>query len=136
MIRFRCVVVALGLSLLIGCSSRPAGGSTERNVDIIQEVNDLLHMSINASGRGPTKLSDMDRLRAMFPRGYQAVKSGDIVVVWGSALKGEGEVGKDETVSAYEKDVPTNGGHVLFSAGTVKTMTADEFKAAPKAGKK
>jgi hypothetical protein len=58
------------------------------------------------------------------------VKSGDVVVLWGTTLQGEGDVGKDEIVVAYEKDVPTSGGFVLLSAGTVKKMTADEFKAA------
>jgi hypothetical protein len=39
-------------------------------------------------------------------------------------------------VVAYQKGVPTDGGFVLLSAGTVKKMTADEFSTAPKAGKK
>ena len=42
---------------------------------------------------------------------------------------------KGEAVVAYEKQVPTDGGYVLLSAGSVKKMTAEEFAAAPKAGK-
>jgi hypothetical protein len=38
-------------------------------------------------------------------------------------------------VLAYETEVPEKGGAVLMQDGTVKTMTADEFKSAPKAGK-
>jgi hypothetical protein len=72
----------------------------------------------------------------MFPRAYEAVKSGEVVILWGASLKGEGDVGRDEVVVAYVKSVPTDGGHVLLSAGTVKKMTAAEFAAAPKAGKK
>jgi hypothetical protein len=48
-------------------------------------------------------------------------------------MKGEGDAGKEEAVVAYEKTVPASGGYVLLSAGTVKQMTPDEFKAAPKA---
>jgi hypothetical protein len=78
----------------------------------------------------------MDRYQSMYPRAYAAVKSGSVVVIWGAALKGEEQVGEDEAVVAYEKSVPTDGGYVLLSAGTVKKMTAAEFGAAPKAGKK
>jgi hypothetical protein len=38
-------------------------------------------------------------------------------------------------VVAYEKKVPTEGGHVLLQDGTVKQMTAAEFQSAPKAKK-
>jgi hypothetical protein len=64
------------------------------------------------------------------------VKSGEVVVLWGAALKGEGAVGQDEAVVAYEKGVPTDGGYVLLSAGTVQKMNAAEFAAAPKGVKK
>ena len=59
------------------------------------------------------------------------------MVLWGSGVQGEGEAaaGGGEVV-AYEKDVPASGGYVLLTSGQVKKMTADEFQAAPKAGKK
>ncbi len=40
-----------------------------------------------------------------------------------------------DAVLAYRKTVPEQGGQVLMQDGwTIKSMTADEFKAAPKAG--
>jgi hypothetical protein len=72
----------------------------------------------------------------MFPKAYESVKSGEVIVLWGTSPKGEGDVGNDEVVLAYEKKVPTEGGYVLMSAGTVKKMTAAELNSAPKAGKK
>jgi len=53
----------------------------------------------------------------------------------GTPPKGEGDVGNNEVVLAYEKKVPTEGGYVLMSAGTVMKMSAAEFTSAPK-GKK
>ncbi len=42
--------------------------------------------------------------------------------------------GPDDVVLAYEKNVPTEGGLVLMLNRSVKKLTADEFKAARKAG--
>src|SRR5262249_57477881 len=89
-----------------------------------------------AAGRPPARLADLDRYpqyQSMYPRASAAVKSGDVVVLWGTPLKGEGESGKGEVVVAYEKGVPTDGGDVLLSAGTVKKMTGAEFRPPPTA---
>jgi hypothetical protein len=134
MMLVRCVAVAIAFGLLAGCSSQRKG-EAPAVFTVLQDVNDLLRAAEGTAGRPPSKLADVDRHQAMFSRGYAAVKSGDVVVLWGAVLKGESEVGKDEAVVAYEKNVPTAGGYVLLSAGTVKQMTAAEFNAAPKSGK-
>jgi hypothetical protein len=131
----RCVMIAAGLGLLAGCSTRSVERAAPEH-GLLQEVNDLLHASAGALGRPPAKLDDLSKHRSIYPRGYEAVQSGAVVVLWRTALKGEGEAGKDEAVLAYEKATPTDGGYVLLSAGTVKKMTAAEFDTAPKAGKK
>jgi hypothetical protein len=135
MTRLRCVLLAAGLGLVAGCSSRSAERAAPE-YGLLQEVNDLLHASAGVLGRPPAKLADLDRHKSLYPRAYEAVQSGAIVVLWGAALKGEGDVGRDEAVLAYEKAAPADGGYVLWSAGSVKKMTASEFNAAPKAGKK
>ena len=128
------VVFAAGFGLLAGCSSRPGGeGEVSPEFAKLQELNDLLHVASGATGRVPAKLADLVRHRSMFPRGYEAANSGNVVILWGAPLKGEGDMDKDEAVVAYEKAVPTEGGYVLLSAGTVKRMTAAEFQEAPKA---
>jgi hypothetical protein len=131
----RCVVIATGLGVALGCSSSQPVGEVPPAYTLLQDVDSLLRSSGGAAGRPPARVADMDRYRSMYPRGYAAVKSGDVVVLWGTALKGEGDAGKDEVVVAYEKSAPSDGGHVLLSAGTVKKMTAAEFNEAPKAKK-
>ena len=44
-----------------------------------------------------------------------------------------GSVTSDK-ILAYEKDVPTKGGKVLTLDRRIKTLTAEEFTSAPKAG--
>jgi hypothetical protein len=132
----RWVVFAVSLGLLAGCSSQPKGGDAVAEYTELQDVDGLLRTAAGRTGRPPASLADLEKDKVHYPRGYEAVKSGDVVVLWGAALQGEPDVGKNEAVVAYEKRVPTEGGYVLLSAGTVKKMTAAEFNAAPKAGKK
>jgi hypothetical protein len=120
--------------LLAGCSSGGGGGGpTEEGYTLLQEVNDLLRAAGATTGRPPGKLAELNPHQSTYPRAYAAIKSGAVVVLWGTPFKGEGEVGKNEVVVAYEKDAPTGGGYVLLSAGTVKKMSASEFQSAPKA---
>lgn len=137
--QLRVLMVALlpFLGAVAGCSG-PGGGTGEQapQEGILQEVADLLRSGTQPNGRGPAKLTDLDRVQSMYSRGYQAIKSGAVVVIWGSGVKGEGAAATGGEVVAYEKDAATNGGYVLLSSGQVKTMTAAEFQAAPKAGKK
>lgn len=135
-LRHMLTAVAI-LGLVAGCSSKHSEGSPgAQESALLQEVGDLLRASAGAAGRPPARLADLNNYQSMYPHAFDAIKSGDVVVLWGAPMKGEGETGHDEAVVAYEKGAPTNGGFVLLSAGTVKKMSADEFKSAPKAGKK
>jgi hypothetical protein len=129
------MLLVVGSSLVAGCGG-PEGERAAPEYGLLREVNDLLHASAGALGRPPAKLDDLSRHKGTYPRGYEALQSGAVVVLWGAALQGEGEVGKGEAVVAYEKAAPSDGGYVLWSAGTVRKMTAAEFNSAPKAGKK
>src|SRR5436309_12920434 len=99
----RSLLIAAALGPLAGCSPRPGGESAPPEYSLLQEVNELIRASAGGNRRPPAKLADLDRYRTMFPRAYEAVKSGDVVVLWGAAQKGEGESGKGEEVVAYEK---------------------------------
>jgi len=131
----RLAAVFAAACLLAGCSLRSGGdgGPTDEGYTLLQDVNDLLRAAAGATGRPPSKFADLNPHQATFPRAHAAIKSGSVVVVWGTPLKGEGEAGRDDAVVAYQKDVPTEGGYVLLAAGEVKKMTPSEFQSAPKA---
>ncbi|MFO0845097.1 MAG: hypothetical protein U0797_22365 [Gemmataceae bacterium] len=87
-----------------------------------------------ASNRGPANAGELARFQNDYPLGYSQLKAGEIDIVWGARMGGEGG-GGSEGVIAFEKKAPTEGGWVLLANGTVKQMPADAFKAAPKATK-
>jgi hypothetical protein len=126
------------LAAAAGCGrSGGGGGGGDAKAATLQDVADLLRASTQPNGQGPGKLADLGRAQEVYPRGYEAIKSGEVVVNWGVGMKGEGEMGKGGDVVAYEKDAPTAGGYVLLSGGEIKHMSAADYAAAPKpSGKK
>ena len=130
----KSVVIALCAGLWAGCSSRGAKVTNQEMTDL-QEVKQLLFAAARRTGHPPARLADLDPFQAKYTEAYNSVKSGDHVVLWGTPIKIEKDAGKQELVLAYGKDVPTDGGSVLTSAGNVTKMSAAEFAAAPKAKK-
>ena len=65
----------------------------------------------------------------MAPTASTLVRSGDLVYLWGAGFAPGGT-----KVVAFEKKAEAEGGLVLLQDGSVKHMTADELKAAPRAG--
>jgi hypothetical protein len=129
------VLIALLPLLGAGCSGAGGGGGSGQTAQeaVLYEVADMLRGATRPDGRGPAGLADLKGSQSIFPHGYQAVKSGDVVVLWAAGVKGEGEAAKGGDIVAYEKDAPANGGYVVLTSGEVKKMSASEFQSAPKA---
>jgi len=103
----------------------------------IREVGQVLREYQLFKGKPPASMKDLQSAAGSSPGGYELIKSGEVVVAWNATLpdtKEEPGSGSATEVLAYLKKVPQEGGLVLMLDRTVRTMTADEFKAAPKAG--
>ena len=124
--------IALCAGLLAGCSSGTAANQVKND---LQELKLLLRAAAKRAGPPPARLADLDVFQSKYPEVYGLVKSGNLVVLWGTPLKAEKDAGKSEMVVAYGKDVPTDGGYVLTSTGNVTKMSAAEFASAPTAKK-
>jgi hypothetical protein len=105
---------------------------------VLRSVGDLARMYQISYKKPPAKLADLRKVNAMAQNGYDALQDGRVVFRYEAMLpdtKDEpGEVDSDE-VLAYQKQVPESGGKVLMLNRVIKTVTAEEFKAAKKAGK-
>ena len=128
--------VGLALVLGVGCSSPTSIPPEQAELEVgtgLVEVGDLLRTYTEETGRAPSKAADLAKYQALYPRGVQAIQSGSVTVTWGVKVPPAGTGGTE--VVAYEKTTPAEGGGVLLMNGEVKRMSAEEFAAAPKAGK-
>jgi hypothetical protein len=122
--------------LASGCGVEEAS-KAEGDVRPVKDVGKLYRMYALDHKKPPEKPTDLQPYQDAGPDGFQAVKNGDVVVVWGVTLTDlDLEDSKDspDQVLAFEKKVPDEGGTVLMKNRTVRRMTAEEFKDAPKAG--
>ena len=124
-----CVWMAIGLCLYVGCDSVPSDQEVRGgNQDALEELSATLKMMAGDKKQPPQKMAQFKEIEPELPIAAPLIKEGDIIYIWGAAY----EAGSNKVI-AYEKTVTTDGGSVLLQDGTVKKMTADEFKAAPKA---
>ncbi len=130
-------IICLGLAAS-GCGGSERPGTKEDMLRTsINDVGDIYRTFVVMNKKPPKTLKDLASLEGMSPAGVVAVKSGEVIVRFGANLPDtDPEPGKSSSdeVLAYEKQVPEGGGKVLMLDRTIRTMTADEFKAAPKAG--
>jgi hypothetical protein len=116
---------------LVGCSSKTSNSESGAPTaeDALQQIANMIRDYSSSTGRSPSKLADLASMKNLYNIGYGAVEKGEIVVVWGTNVGGEGGGGGTGVV-AYEKSAPDSGGAVLLQDGSVKKMSADEFRAA------
>lgn len=123
-----------------GCGSgAPKVGTPEAGTEeALRQVGESYRSYTATKNKPPQKVADLMILRQAEQAGAAAIKNGSVVVLWDAKMNDLSEDGsKDpaDEILAYEKDVPAQGGQVLMLNRTIKKMTADEFKAAKKAGK-
>jgi hypothetical protein len=121
-------LVLIPCVLAVGCRGRNAGATQSPQEIKLGQVHDMYRHYIKSQQKPPHQLSDLasTRYEGISPIAVAALKKGEIIVVWDVQGNDSG------TVLAYEKEVPTQGGAVMMADGTVRQMSADEFKAAKK----
>jgi hypothetical protein len=134
------LVIVFGtiLGLSSGCGSNsPVITDSKDKAERVQEsslaqLGDVLRIRQEESSPPPVSAADVVKYERAFPLACGRVKSGALVLFYGVPL----QEGVEDKVLAYEKQAPDSGGHVLMQDGkTIKKLTAEEFKSAPKAGK-
>jgi hypothetical protein len=103
--------------------------------DNLVQVGELCRIFQFSKKKPPQKLDVFNSLRTQGMNGYEALRNSEIVLLYNATLPdldedpGHAESGE---ILAYEKQVPESGGSVLLLNRTVKKMTPEEFKAAPR----
>ena len=114
------------IALVSGCGRTDQDANVARHRGELVEIYEIYQLHRKNHERPPASMSDLKQYEAIQPTALQVLREGKYLVVWGLSDKG------DETVLAYEKDAPTNGGWAVLADGTVKRMDAEAFQAVPK----
>lgn len=148
-IRRAALALALGVLLVGGCkrkaaeptteapSGKPAIGKYIPSFGRHLAAHDLGQISLcyMAAASAPRSLQDLADLKRDMPKVYKAIEDGEYIVLWGADPL-RAPAGTTNTVLAYDKDVPENGGVVAFLDGSIRTVTAQEFEKFDKPGAK
>jgi len=131
-------LIAVSLAVGFGCG-QPATVNSPAvfQNNALQEIGELYRSYTEIKKKPPQSLRDFDAYSEGYPSGHIAAQRGEVVVLWGAKLDDLSEAGTNDSpdeVLAYLKEVPEKGGLVLMKNRKIKSMTAEEFKAAPKAG--
>ena len=124
----------------LGCGgpeNTPEANKSATDQQVLVDVGELYRVYTISQKKPPTKLADLTSGEQVGPLGAQAIRNGDVIVRFGAALPDTAEdpgQSNSEEILAWQKETPEAGGMVLLLNRTVKSMTADEFKAASKAG--
>ena len=130
-IRRALLWTTLGL-LLGGCRGEPERAPIPANEQGLREFAGAYRDYFRKNKRGAksfVELQGKGRQQQSYPTAIGMIKSGELIVRWGTPLTSEGD--HTDAVLAYLKDAPEQGGLVLLADGqTIRTMTADEVKVA------
>jgi hypothetical protein len=127
--RAKAAVVVLVI-LLAGCggAKKNAAGGADYQA-MLTELGEALKTTAADGNKPPSRLAEFERIEPMAPTASPLVRSGELVYLWGAGYAAGGT-----KVVAFEKKAESEGGLVLLQDGSVKKMSAEELKAAAKAG--
>jgi hypothetical protein len=116
----------------------PAAGaapSDARTTNDLRQIGLAYQNLFAVDGKAPAKAEDLAPYFDNNKRLLDLLKNEDVVFFY-NVTPLQMTSGSSNTVLAYVKDVPDKGGLVLMGDGSVKKMSADEFKKATLAGKR
>jgi hypothetical protein len=100
-----------------------------RRANDLKIIGLAYHQYFDANRKAPEKAEDLAPYFENDKRLLALLKDKDVVFFYGfDLLKIVATTGASNTVLAHEKDVPDKGGYVLYFDGSVKKVSADDFK--------
>jgi hypothetical protein len=127
------VLIAVVAVILLGCGGVQQAAQRQKRANDLKQIGLAYHNYLDAEQKAPSRAEDLQKYLLDSPPTYQALLNGQYVMQWGATIQSmSAGAGTSNTVLGYEADVPTKGGNVLFGDASVRTMTAQEFQAAPK----
>lgn len=95
----------------------------------LKQIGLAFHNHCDATNKGPAKAEDLAPYFENDKKLLALLKDGDVVFIYGVSVRDMAKTtGTSNTVLAYEKNAGSQGGLVLMGDGSVKKLTAEEFK--------
>jgi hypothetical protein len=117
-------------AILPGCAGKPPAAPPVSQTKAMQEIAELYKFIAYERRPAPKKLSDLADYQDSLGDAWPGLQSGEVVINWGAGLSKTGEAG--QTLLAYSRDAATESGAILLCDGTVKEVSAQEFKSLQK----
>jgi hypothetical protein len=133
------LVVALGLSSGCGTGAAVVEADNSMEAQGLRNLGAMYRAASESLSRPPKSIVELRKAEAQVPGGFSDIGETNVAIYLGVPLppaSGGPAAGASETVLAYDRMAPHQGGYVLLLDGSVKKLTAAEFKAARKAGTK
>ena len=95
------------------------------------------HYFYDENGRGPANADELRQHKSAFgetgelSKAWKAIDNGEFTLIWNAALSPDSDE-NEKYVLGYEKQVPAQGGLVMFGGCSVRYVSAEEFKKLPK----
>jgi len=134
-------ILAVTLSLAAGCGGSAAVAEADKSMEAqgLRNLGAMYRVASDSLSRPPKTIAELRKAEAQVPGGFSDIGETNVAIYLGVAMlpaSGGPADGTSETVLAYDRMAPHQGGYVLLIDGAVKKLTAAEFKAAKKAGTK
>lgn len=91
----------------------------------LKELGEVYKYRATQRMPAPSRTADFAEQQASLGNAWPLIEDGTLVILW----RAGGYSAHSTDVLAYEKDAPVSGGKVLLRNGTIKQMTAEEFRA-------
>ncbi len=118
-------------AFMAGCGSKQEHQTDSPERRELDDLGQAYKLYLEANKRPPSRPAHLKPYTAGFASLTAALQENKYTVIWGA--NPDRAADPANTVLAYEKDAPANGGWVLMANGTVKHLDAPAFQAVPKA---
>jgi hypothetical protein len=104
----------------------------------LKSLGEMYRIVSESLKRPPKGIGELRTAEAKVPGGFNSIGEQNVAIYFGAEmpdLTDKPATDAGDTILAYDRMVPRQGGYVLMLDRTVRRMSPEEFKAAKKAGK-
>jgi hypothetical protein len=127
-------VLRLAAVCAVGLLAAGAARADKRLANDLKQLGLAYHNYYADFNKGPANAEALAPYFENDKRILKLLKDEDITFFFGVGIL-QMPAGTTNTVLACEKEAPEKGGYVLMGDGSVRKLSPEEFKKAPKAGK-